>query len=130
MMVSEARSSFNHNLFVTHAKEILVDEHVKAPHRWAVWVLVTVRVFPQVRVSRLDEVRMDDEVGGVGFDDGGGVARAEDVREVGTDAQRRHGHEVRRARVLLAPAHHADLASLALVLGWAEGRHHGTHSRR
>ena len=73
---------------------------------------------------------MDDELGGVRLDDGSRAAGAEDVREVGTHSQRRHGCEERRSGVLCTSANDANLTSLSLVLGGCEGRHHGVHARR
>ena len=64
---------------------------------------------------------MDDELRGVGLDGHCGVAVAEDVGEVGADAEGGHGGEEGRARVLQGAAHHADAARLAWGGGWVVG---------
>mmetsp|Transcript_8320 Transcript_8320/g.32804 ORF Transcript_8320/g.32804 Transcript_8320/m.32804 type:complete len:299 (-) Transcript_8320:62-958(-) len=67
-------------------------------------------------LTSLAQVRMDDELGGVGLDHLPRPLRAEHVSEVGAHPQRGHGREVRGSRVLGASPHDADLASLAFVI--------------
>ncbi len=59
--------------------------------------------------------RVDDDVGAVGLDGGGGGLGADDVGQVGPGAQGADGHEVGRPRVLGAAAEHAQLPARPLV---------------